>query len=282
MHPVTLSRIFEVCAFAQESDSITTQSLSTNIGITVRRSREILNEMVTIGMLNENNNNYFFTEEALTFYNAILHDDLNKLHIVLINSPFYSYFYNLLQNAHKSLSKEELLTSLNITNDDIHFNNVSVSVLCDWGERISSIQRNVFTNRYYIITLNLEEDFSKNIIEIYKKLSTDKSLGFTKTYIEIPLLRESVCEYCHITRKIFDHQLIELYRKNIGKLEFSGAPTVTNAKRTNLQVKRMYVANMPDRLTLSLTSDEFLKGIELLGKSYYYFAYHGGTLSWID
>lgn len=279
MHPVTLSRIFEVCMLSKERAVITSEDLSSYLSTTERRSEEILREMVTIGLIEEDKNKYFFTDRASTFYDAVLSDDLIKLHGLLMYSPFYSHFYSLIKNENKSLTQEQILTNINQLKNDIHYNNLSISVLCDWGERICSIQRNVFTNRYYAITSNLEEDCCKNIITTYHEISNDKKLGFKKIYVEIPLLREFVCESSHITRNMFDYKLIALYKKNIGKLEISGAPTITKAKRTSLQVKHMCVANMPGRLTLSLTSDEYLKGIEIAGRSYYYFAYHGGNLS---
>jgi len=225
-------------------------------------------------LLNKNEDDFTIADKGRLLLEAVEEQNWDRIHALMMDYPFYREFYLFLED-NGPLNKESALSSLK--NSHVHFNTATIQVLCDWGERLGSIQRNVFSDQYYTVK-PFSNDFIHCFLSSYQELNTHLGPLMQKHYIEIPALRESMCEKWGISRNEFDKMLINVCGKNIGKLELSGAPITTHARISSKKVKSTTVTKMPERLVVTLSSEEFLNGITIRGKSYYSIAYHGGDL----
>ncbi|EHQ36186.1 hypothetical protein [Methanoplanus limicola] len=271
MRPVSLSRVVEVALIAEKEEEINYENLSEKLNISIRRSREIINEMDVMNLLENDEQKFIPTQECRIFNRAVLEEDWESIHSVLMNYPFYSQFYNYIdRNGPVELSNLES----GMKNSEYLFNKTSISIISDWTLRIGLIQRNVFNDHYYSINsdcINFPDSFARN----YSSLDTDESGFMKKRYISIPKLREFTCENLKISRIFFDKSLIELYNKNIGIIEFSGAPVTTSAKKSKKKIKSAVFSNIPEWTGVELRSDKYLSGIKIGKKEFIYVAIHG-------
>lgn len=273
MRPVTLSRVVETAYFAEREKHFTSQELADFLKSSPTRGKEIAEETVNIGLLEKAEDGYFPTNNCAPFLENVRKNNWNEIHVFMMNYPFYHTFITTLQSIEPATS-EEILVAL--SQSTIPFNEASRQVLCDWGERLSSIQRNIFTNQYFTVTNNLTS-LIPAFLETYQSLNI-KYGDFQKRYVEIPKIREYVCQSLRISRDTFDTRFIQLCMKNIGKIEIAGAPVTTHAKRSANKVKNVHFLELPDTITMKLSSDQYLNGLKVGPKLYYSVAYHGGDL----
>lgn len=274
MRPVTLGRIIEVCYLAENSPSITEAALIEKLSVSKRRSREILLETERMHLLKDDEEHFVLSEFGNLLLHSIRNGDWNGIHQIMMNYPYYEVFYNAVNDIGPA-EKAELLKYL--TESDIKMNQTTIDVMADWTERIGFVQRNVFSGRYYVIK-NQQSPFIPCLLANYNKLNRNAGIALRQRYVEIPNLREAVCEELLLSRNEFDREFIEIYKKNIGLLELSGAPVTTHAKQSKKKIKSLIFEEMPDWITMNLTSDQFLNGIEYGSKKYYYLAVHGELL----
>lgn len=274
MRPVTLSRVVETAYFAERENEFTSQDLAAFLKSSQSRGKEIAEETVNIGLLEKAEDRYRATESCAPFLENIRKNNWDGIHEFMMEYPFYRTFIITLQSLGPATS-EEILAGLN--SSPIPFNEASRQVLCDWGERLGSVQRNIFTNQYFTITKN-PSSIIPAFLETYQSLNIKTGLSLRQRYVEIPKVREFVCEKMLISRDTFDQRFIQLSLKNIGKIELSGAPVTTHAKRSANKVKNVHFLELPDTITMKLSSNQYLNGLKIGPKSYYYVAYHGGDL----
>lgn len=275
MRPITLSRIAETAFYAKKIGSMTSDNLAEFLNIKMRRSKELLDGMVDLDFLEKENEKFKPTKNCERLLEAIRNNQWQDIHKIMMKTIFYSTFYNKIISMEPA-TMEQILEEL--CSSDVHFNQTTISVLCDWGERLETIQRNITNNKYYAVF-----DDSKPIIEqffeSYDLLNKQVGPFLRQRYVEIPMIREMVCQNMRVSRKLFDKFLVELYLKNIGKLELSGAPFTTHAKKSKRKVKNITYSEIPEKLTMVLSSNEYLNGITIDKKKYYYIAYHGGEIN---
>ncbi|MFA5267960.1 MAG: hypothetical protein WC379_08305 [Methanoregula sp.] len=274
MRPVTISRVAETTYFAEEMRSFSRHELTVVLNCSEDRGKEIAEEVVNMGLLKKVEDRYTKTSKCSRFLNLVRSNNWTGIHEMMMDYPFYQTFFTSLQATDPS-TPEEILSLLQ--SSKIPFNQASRDVLCDWGERLGSIQRNIFTNQYFT-TNPLSTPFVPAFLEVYQSLNIKTGLSLRQRYVEIPKVREFVCQKLRISRDTFDSHFVQLCEKNIGKMELAGAPVTTHAKRSANKVKNVQFVELPDKMTMKLSSNHFLNGLKIGSKSYYYVAYHGGEL----
>ncbi len=274
MRPITLGRIIEVAFLAVQNENITPEMIHEKCDVSIRRAKEIMNGMVEMNLLDFEEGSTSKNDSCIQLVEAVRSGSWSGVHSIMMQYPFYEEFYNIIQSK-GPINPESALEQLR--SSSLTFNNASIEVLSDWLERIGSIQKNVFTNNYYVVK-TLKEPFLPHFLEIYNHLNTKAGITLRKRYVEIPKIRESLCEYLSISRTTFDTTFKKIYEKNIGVMELSGAPITTTAKVTKKRIKHIAFSEIPDRITMDLSSDRVLQGIEIGNKKYYYIAVHEGEI----
>jgi len=274
MRPITLGRVIEAVYLSESQSGLNSPLLQEKCKVSHRRAKEILDEIVRMGLLRETSNQFRPTSLGKELIIAVRKGAWEQVHQVLLQYTFYSDFYKTLVQ-YGPIKPEQLLPYLKETPSS--FNQASLSVLCDWVERVSSVQRNVFTNAYYPVYA-MTSSMLPEFLRTYDELNTRAGVSLRQRYVEIPKIRELVCERLKIRRSDFDEELLRLYRNNIGTIELSGAPITTHAKTASKHIKSLIFTEMPDEVTMKLTSERYLKGITCDSKQYYFVAIHGGDL----
>ncbi|MFA4849532.1 MAG: hypothetical protein WC626_07375 [Methanoregula sp.] len=274
MRPVTLSRVVETAYFAKKTSEFTSQELAEFLTSSASRAKEIAEETVNIGLIKKKHEGYYPSSQCTYFLENVRLNNWPAIHMLMMNYSFYQTFYSVLQSIEPAIS-EEILAAL--SSSTIPFNEASRQVLCDWGERIGSIQRNIFTNQYFTVG-ELSAPLIPAFLDSYQSLNIKTGLSLRQRYVEIPKIREFVCQNLRISRDTFDSCFIQLCMKNIGKIELAGAPVTTHAKRSANKVKNVHFLELPDKITMKLSSNQYLNGLKVGPKLYYYVAYHGGEL----
>jgi hypothetical protein len=274
MRPVTLSRVVETAFFADKSRQFTSNELAEFLKSSPSRGKEIAEETVNIGLLKKDGDTYHPTEKCVPFLDYVRTNTWTGIHELMMEYSYYQTFFTTLKSIEPATAEEILAT---LSDSTILFNEASRQVLCDWGERLGSIQRNIFTNQYFTVS-NEDTSIISAFLDSYQTLNMKTGLSLRQRYVEIPKIREFVCQNLRISRDTFDARFIQLCMKNIGKLELAGAPVTTHAKRSAMKVKNVHFLELPDTITMKLSSNQFLNGLKVGPKSYYYVAYHGGEL----
>ena len=94
--------------------------------------------------------------------------------------------------------------------------------------------------------------------------------------MEIPVIREGLCERLKIARKVFDELLRAVYLENVGRMELSGAPIVTLAKKSPLSEKKIKRNGKTAILSPMYEIQRDREGLLVGQKIYFYLAMHEG------
>lgn len=274
MRPITLGRVVETVYLSESQNGLDCSLLQEKCGVSHRRAKEILDEVTRMRLLQKESNQFQLTSLGKELLIAVRKGAWEQLHQILLQYTFYSDFYKTLAR-YGPIEPEQLLPRLKDTPSS--FNQASLSVLCDWVERVGSAQRNVFTNVYYPVYA-ITGPILPEFLRVYGELNAKAGLSLRQRYVEIPKIRELVCERLRVRRRDFDEAFLRLYRNNIGIIELSGAPLTTHAKATSKHIKSLIFTEIPDEMTMKLTSERFLKGIVCDSKQYYFVAVHGGDI----
>ena len=274
MRPVSLSRVVETADFAAKTRKFSSQDLAEFLKSSLSRGKEIAEESVNIGILAKDGDLYVPTILCSAFLDNIRQNKWEEIHKIMMDYSFYRIFFDTLQSIEPATPEEILAT---LEKSATPFNEASRQVLCDWGERIGSVQRNIFTNLYFTIR-DSHHSIIPSFLESYRSLNVKTGLSLRQRYVEIPKVRESVCQAVKISRDTFDRRFIKLCQKNIGKIELAGAPVTTHAKKSSKKVKNVQFLELQDMITMKLSSNQFLNGVTVGRKSYFFVAYHGGEL----
>ena len=278
MRPLTLRRVIEICSLALAYDNgLTVETVSEKLNSSLSRAKEMLLEVEKMGLLSSFKNCWKSNEKTAGFQNFFEKREWAKIHrYFLENYQFYREFIQVLQ---RHINDPEGLSIDDIVNESVkyglHLNKTAVEVLTDWCERLGVIQRNLYSAKIYLIKEGIEtiECFLKALFRIYRKLAF--SQWRKEVYVEIPLIRENVCEELKISRNAFDNLLKEAYLKNVGKIEFSGAPLTTLAKKSPLSEKKLTPMGKETIMSAKSTLKKEREGLSIGKKSYYYLAIHG-------
>jgi predicted transcriptional regulator len=276
IRPITLRRIIEICSLAVQSKGLTVEIVSDKLNSTKSRSKEILLEVEKMGLLNRSGELWIANDYTTYFIKSFEKEEWNKIHqYFLENYQFYKEFIQILKNHINDLngiSIEDIVKES--TDSNLHLNKTAVEVLTDWCERLGIIQRNLYTAKIYLIKEGSEslDKFVNTLLKCYRKITLSK--WYREVFVEIPLIRENICEELKISRKVFDDLLKEFYLKNIGKVEFSGAPITTIAKKSPLSEKRIIPIGKDAIMSANSSLKKEREGIMINKKSYYYLAIH--------
>lgn len=272
IRPVTLKRVIEVCSLVREIEDINYDLVSKKLEISFDRSREIILEMVKMGLLNNANGGYKGNHNSMDLLQKFEKEKFLEIHKYFFdNYEFYRNFINILLDF---AEMREGLTSEEIEREsfkcELNLNQTAIDVLSDWCDRLGIIQRHLFANRFYFVKsegIPLEA-FKKSLVNCYLSISLNK-IGM---FVDVPELREEVCERSKVSRNFFDDSLRTLYLKNLGKIEMSGAPITTIAKKSPLSEKKMRLESKALILSPRFEIKKEREGLLVGNKSYYYVA----------
>ncbi|MCW4005289.1 MAG: hypothetical protein NWF04_01625 [Candidatus Bathyarchaeota archaeon] len=273
IRPVTLKRIIQVCSLAYKEKIVDTKSVSNELGLSLDRGNEIVLELQMIGLLTEEGKTFSSNSETKQFLEYFENNNWKKIHeYFLLKYRFYKDFIEILEKT-PTYSKGLTLTEIKDISEkeSLSLNQTAVEVVSDWCERLGVTQRHLFSRRIYIINnlpnlgpLNFKETV-QNHYRDFCALHHKKSV-----FIEIPALREDICEKMRLKRKSFDEMLKVLFLENIGRMELSGAPITTLAKESPLSEKKMQVQESNSLLCPKFEACKQREGLIVGKKAYYY------------
>jgi len=275
IRPVTLRRVIETLDLSIRKGSIDQFLVSSKLKTTEKRAQEILLEMERMNFLKAQGKGFTPNKIAYDFLDAFEQEKFDEMHEILMkNYDFYRRFVeSLRESTHvNGLSKSDLLSLLK-SDSQLSFNKAAVDVLCDWTERLGVIQRNLDKNTYYNVTNKATlTEFVEALENSYNELNNKPRPGLKQQYVEIPKLRESVCEKLKISRKVFDLFFLNIFKKSLGKMELCGAPITTSAKKSRISLKKMKKSLKDKILSPHFVLLKEKKGIEIKRREYYYVA----------
>jgi hypothetical protein len=269
-------------------DPQTTQSLESSLNVSHRRARETILEAVRISLLGENNRGeeedpiYTTTQIGAEFLEAVRDEHWRRVsNILQTRSPHYGAFLDAVSELEPT-DPDEILEYLETTHEHrrYDFNQTSIDVVGDWGERLGAVQRNAFSGSYYrAIETTIPSKFPFVLLSVFEELEETAGMNLSQRYLSIPELREHTCERMRCMRSAFDEALLTLVNENVGKLELSGAPMDTGAKEAQLGIKRIELADSSGLVSTHQSTDRVMAGVEQFGKQYYYLAIHNEELT---
>jgi len=286
VRPVTLARLVELTNVC-ESGANSTTAIESALEISHRRARETILEAVRIGLLSEqsateDDPRYATTSKGASFLESIRNRNWTRVSDLLgQDSPHFEAFLHAV-TAVEPADPEVVLQELQSQHEgsSLDFNQTSIDVLGDWGERLGAIQRNAFTGAYY----RVEQDdspagFPDTLLSVFEELEQTAGMNLSQRYLSIPELREHTCERLRCSRDTFDENLLRLAGQNIGRVEMSGAPVDTEAKDSALGIKQVSLADEGELVSTDQSTERVMTGVEQYGKQYYYLAVHDEDLN---
>ena len=277
IRPVTLKRVIETCSIATKTGLLDTTIISRELSVSSDRAKEIILELELMGLLTNREKEYFPNNNTNEFLEYFENEHWNKIHEYFnTNYRFYHDYIKILQSS----ISDKGLTLIEIKDASIEeklsLNQTAVEVLSDWCERLGVTQRHLFTRRIYLSkNCSLTENskiFKEILLEYYREFSNSNHRR--GIFMEIPTLREDICEKLSISRKSFDEMLRNLFLENIGKIELSGAPITTLAKKSPLSEKKMVIQGKDAILSPKFEAAKEREGLIVGQKAYYYMAIH--------
>lgn len=284
VRPVNLGRLVELaylCARAPQATSDVVEELD----VSKRRAREAILEserLRFIGRRDGKDEYYATTKVGDKFIEAVKQSDWSGVSSILASrSPHYGMFLDLFED-HETIDPERALELLDERDEfsPYKFNQTSLDVIGGWGQRLGSIQRNAFTGMFYKSARDeVPSNFPHVLLSVVDKLEESAGINLKQRYLSIPELREHTCERLGCERGAFDEALKELAQQNVGRVELSGAPIDTGAKEAQFGIKTIELNEGDDGLVSTDQSSELvMRGVEQLGKQYYYLAVYNRDL----
>lgn len=277
LRPVTLARLIEAVYLCGASPR-TSESLADTIEVTNRRSRETVLEACRLSLLRETDTG----SDGQTYHSSDIGDRFLRLvqserwaevsRLLRSQSPHYDAYLTVLESC-APLSPDDLLERLQMSESSAprSYNQTSIDVLSDWAERLGAVQRNAFTGRYYSAEDSPNEtEFTACLVSMYDDFNQTTGLGMRQHYVSIPLLREHVCERLRWPRSAFDPALLDLFDRNIGRMDLHGTVRDTGAKEARFGIKTIDLTETDHLVTTTHTTDRVMRGVERQGKQFYY------------
>lgn len=285
MRPITLSRIIDLCLLGTSSDYITLEDVAKKLGTSNNRAKEITSELRKMNLLEERDEKLFATRNTRSFLDSFRSEDWDGF-----SRYFYRYhavyrmFIDIMNDfisLDEGLAIDQILEHSKKKN--LNLNRASIEVLANWSERIGVVQKNVFTGRFYLLDRKVPSYsvFRNTLKRCYDMLNSRQGFGLSQVYVEMPRLRECVCEILHFSRDEFDQMILRLYMNNISNMELAGAPMTTATKKSRYSIRKMMLPTdrKYDILSPKVDLERLRKGIEIHGKMYFYLAIHSKNLA---
>jgi len=283
LRPVTLPRLFEVTATA--IDTCTASDVASRLDISERRADEIMEAAARFGLLSEqerpqsDEGRYCTTTVGQDLLRAIQQENRPEVSQILrLGSSHYRQFLKVVHDAGPT-SRETLLTALQARTeeDEITFNETGLDVLCDWSERLGTVQCNSYSGEYYSVSdVVPDSKIVATVEEVYDELNETVGVAMSRHSVPIPEFREQLCEKLRCSRSEADEILTVLNRTN-ATVELQGAPMDTVAKEAPYGTKSIEFDEKDGLVTANQTTEQILTGLRLEGREYYYIAIHGST-----
>jgi hypothetical protein len=288
VRPVTLARLIEVTDNC-EGTSYSTAEIETALEVSHRRGRETILEALRIGLLSEHDPGddegpwYRATQVGSKFVEAVRAEDWMSVSDILeTRSPHYKALLRALTQVGPA-TLDTVLDELEALEQHTgrSYNQTSVEVLGDWGERLGRIQRNAFTGSYYVVERDdVPANFPALLLRVFDEMEETAGIALRQRYLSIPKLRERFCELVGSRREQFDEALVMLAEQNVGRVELSGAPVDTAAKDAKLGIKSMSLSDGGGLVSTDQSTEQVMRGVEQFGKRYYYLAVHDRDLTY--
>jgi len=278
MRPITLRRIIELCNLALEHNVLNENLIMKELQVSPNRSKELLFEISRMKLLNKEPEGYVANDSTKFIIDAFEKEEWHLFHqFFLKHHPFYRHFIEVLKSH---LEDEKGITIDELVNEAkekrLPLNRTTIEVLQNWCERLVILQRHLYFKRFYVVKHKKPklDIFKATVQKAYHSLNKSPRPGLYLTYVEVPKLREEVCEQLKISRNTFDRLFKEICCEAVGKIELSGAPTITSAKRSPLGIRTMKAIKKKDVVSPKIDLDKERRGIFVGGKAYYYVAIH--------
>jgi len=276
IRPVTLRRVIEVCSLATKLKTINVETISKRLNTSVSRAKEILKEVEKMRLLTYSDKTYVLNSKTTDFLSYFENEQWRRIHeYFLKNYSFYRDFIRLLA-GHINEDKGLLIDEIKEESQDrkLSLNQTAVEVMSDWCDRLGVIQRHLYSKRLYLVKDEGTDAkiFKSVLVQCYRTISL--SYGRKGVFVKIPKIREDMCEQLKITRKVFDELLRQTYLENIGRIELSGAPIITLAKKSPLSVKKIRFEGKQTILSPKFELTREREGLLVGQKAYYYLAIH--------
>jgi len=280
MRPVTLRRVIEICSLATKTKKVDIAIVSQRLAVGPSRAKEIILEVTRMALLESHDDVYTANANTIKFLEYFENEYWDKVHEhFLTNYQFYRNFIRILESHvknDKGLSMNEI--EEDSTRHGLNLNRTAVEVLASWCERLSVIQRHLYTKRFYLIGNEMvnSKTFRTALVRCYREISVSR--WQKRIFVEIPVIRENLCEQMKIPRDVFNEMLQAVYLNNVGKIELSGAPITTLAKKSPLSEKKMKSDGKEAILSPRFEVKRVREGLTVGRKSYYYIAIHENIL----
>jgi len=283
VRPVNLGRLVELTHLCRDGAQSTGDVVDV-LDVNKRRARETILESTRISLIEEipDEETYATTTIGERFIDAVEASDWEKVNAVLkTHSPHYGAFLSLFEDGNTIGSD----TALERLEDQAEFtpyeyNETSLDVIGGWAQRLGAIQRNAFDGTFYAVKeSDVPPNFPYVLLSVADSLEESAGVNLKKRYLSIPELREHTCERLNCDRPTFDDAVRTLAEQNIGRIELSGAPIDTGAKDARYGLKTIELADSDGELvTTDQSSEQVMRGVEQLGKQYYYLAVYDRDL----
>ena len=223
-------------------------SIVQKLSLSKRRASAIIRVLMSLNLISKDEELYRLTENGSRICDCIMRNQWHLIHDYLkIKHTAYASLNVVIEKGYrhekgegiprneigdceKALSAEHQSKRLLLTND------VIISFLLDWGERLGKIVENKLSRIPRLFVLRKVEPSERDyrlLANPYRNLS-GSGLG-KRPYVSIPLLREYSCEILRISRKLFDAMLVSGFHEQPRNIRLIGAPeptlTVKNARR---------------------------------------------------
>ena len=288
VRPVNLGRLVELAHFCTDNKRSTADVTST-LDVSKRRARETILESARIGFIepvgNADDEVYTATAVGKRFVDIVEQSDWESVSNVLeTRSPHYSDFLGLFED-NDTVEPDDALERLEDRAEftQYEYNETSLDVVGGWAQRLGVVQRNAFDGTFYATSSGeVPSNFPYVLLSIVDELEESAGVNLQKRYLSIPEIREHTCERLGCGRDMFDDALVRLAQQNIGKVELSGAPIDTGAKDAQYGIKTIELADDDGLVSTDQSSEQVMRGVEQLGKQYYYFAVYDRDLQFND
>jgi hypothetical protein len=282
VRPVTLARLVETTYLCGEN-TVTARDLEDKLNVSHRRARSTILEAERINLIGESaEKEYEQTTVGEVFIGAIQRENWGRVSDLLeTHSPHYETFLGVVKSE-GPIDEPSALELLQQEADHKYaYNQASIEVIGDWGERLGAVQRNAFTGEYYWPQqTRMSRKFGERLLEVYDDHEETAGVGMRQRHLSIPELREKLCSRVKASRSAFDEALSQLVQQNVGKLELSGAPIDTGAKDAAYGIKEIQLSNDGSLVSTSQSTDRVMAGIEQFDKRYYYLTVHDVDISY--
>ena len=271
MRPVTIRRVVEICRLVRDG-CVSIGNIMETLKVNKKRAKEVVFELQVMKLINLEGEDCSPNSNTQLFLENFENEKWKAVHAYFFsNYSFYRDFVNAVSgfaDSDSGLSFDSIFEEAE--RQKLKLNRTSIEVLADWCDRLGIVQRHLYTGHVYFIKPNEIGwiNFTDKLVECFAILNNHKRPR--EVFIEIPRLREDVCERCKIPRATFDLLLKQIYLKNIGRLELCSAPITTMAKKSPLKQKEIRPYSKEDVLAPGFLLRKERDGLVVGSKSYYY------------